>query len=122
MATLTPPGATRDIQFTPPDAGLYFYQPLVQFHSGEQLGRGLYGVVIVDEPKPLPADAELILVLSDWWLDAQAQIVGDFDNPADALRQGRYGAVTSVNSAEKTAPLAYPPSVVARDWADGRGN
>jgi FtsP/CotA-like multicopper oxidase with cupredoxin domain len=103
------PGETRDFRFTPPDAGTYLYQPLIQFRSGEQLGRGLYGVVIVDDAKPLPADAELVLVLSDWRLDAKAQIVGDFDNPADALRQGRYGAVTSVNSVEKTAPLAYPP-------------
>jgi FtsP/CotA-like multicopper oxidase with cupredoxin domain len=108
------PGEKRDIKFTPPDAGLYFYQPLIQFHSGEQLGRGLYGAIIVDEPHPLPADAELILILSDWRLDAQAQIVGDFDNPADALRQGRYGAVTSVNSNAKTPPLTYPPGARLR--------
>ena len=108
------PGETRDIKFTPPDAGLYFYQPLIQFHSGEQLGRGLYGALIVDEPHPIPADAELILILSDWQLDAQAQIISDFDNPADALRQGRYGAVTSVNSNAKTPPLIYPPGARLR--------
>ena len=108
------PGETRDIKFTPPDAGIYFYQPLIQFHSGEQLGRGLYGAVIVDEAHPLPVDAELILILSDWRLDAQAQIIGDFDNPADALRQGRYGAVTSVNSSAKLAPLTYAPGARLR--------
>ena len=61
-------------------------------------------------PKPVAADAELILVLSDWRLDAAAQIVPDFDNPADALREGRFGGVASVNSSARTGPLAYPPA------------
>ena len=67
------------------------------------MGRGLYGALIVDEPTPPPVDHDLLLVIADWRLDASGQIVGDFDNPADALRQGRFGAEISVNS--KAAPL-----------------
>jgi FtsP/CotA-like multicopper oxidase with cupredoxin domain len=101
------PGETRDFRFAPPDAGTYFYQPLVQPFSGEQLGRGLYGVVIVDEPQRIFSDADLVLVLDDWRLDAAGQIIPDFDNPADVIRQGRLGAVSSVNSRTKTPPLSF---------------
>jgi FtsP/CotA-like multicopper oxidase with cupredoxin domain len=108
------PGETREIRFTPPDAGTYFYQPLIQPFSGEQLGRGLYGAVIVDEPNPIAVDDDLVVLLNDWRLDASGQIVGDFDNPADALRQGRYGAVTGVNGRTGAASLAYPPGARLR--------
>jgi FtsP/CotA-like multicopper oxidase with cupredoxin domain len=109
MQKAVAPGETRDFQFTPPDAGTFFYQPLIQPFSGEQLGRGLYGVAIVDEEKPVLSDSELILVLDDWRLDAKGQIVDDFDHPADVLRQGRLGAVAGVNARARTAPLIFPP-------------
>ncbi|MCI4678467.1 multicopper oxidase family protein [Rhodoblastus acidophilus] len=108
------PGESRDFRFTPPDAGTFFYQPLIQPFSGEQLGRGLQGVVIVDEPKPIFSDSELILVLDDWRLDAKGQIVPDFDHPADVLRQGRLGAVGSVNARAKPAPLTFAPGARLR--------
>ncbi len=108
------PGETREIQFTPPDAGTFLYQPLVQPHSGEQLSRGLFGAVIVDEPNPIPADNELVLLLNDWRLDAKAQITGDFDNPADVLRQGRFGATIATNGAQKLAPVEQKPGARLR--------
>lgn len=66
------PGMTQDpidvggsfrYEFTVPDPGTYFYHP----HSGVQLDRGLYGVLIVDDPhEPGDYDAEWIVVLDDW--------------------------------------------------------
>jgi FtsP/CotA-like multicopper oxidase with cupredoxin domain len=108
------PGESRDLRFTPPDAGTFFVQPLIQPHSGEQLGRGLYGAVIVDEPNPVPVDDDLVLLLDDWRLDASAQIIGDFDNPADALRQGRFGAVTGLNGKAGAKSQVYPPGARLR--------
>ncbi|MGO9388878.1 multicopper oxidase family protein [Rhodoblastus sp.] len=108
------PGESRDLRFTPPDAGTFFVQPLIQPHSGEQLGRGIYAAVIVDEANPVPVDDDLVLLLDDWRLDASAQIVGDFDNPADALRQGRFGAVTGVNGKAGAAAQIYPPGARLR--------
>jgi FtsP/CotA-like multicopper oxidase with cupredoxin domain len=108
------PGETREIRFLAPDAGTYFYQPLIQPFSGEQQGRGLYGAVIVDEPNPVAVDDDLVLLLDDWRLDASGQIARDFDNPADALRQGRYGAAAGVNGRAGATSLLYPPGARLR--------
>ena len=40
------PGSRFTYEFTVPDPGTYFYHP----HSGVQLDRGLYGVLVVDDP------------------------------------------------------------------------
>lgn len=58
-----PAGGSFDYEFTTPDPGTYFYHP----HSGVQLDRGLYGVLIVDDPaEPGGYDDEWIVVLDDW--------------------------------------------------------
>ncbi len=98
------PGASFDIRFTPPDAGLFWFHPHVFPHSAEQIGRGLYGVLIVDEPDPPKVDQDLLVVLDDWSLDAKGQIDGDFLDPAQARGAGRIGALVTVDA--KAAPLA----------------
>ncbi len=56
-------GDTFRYEFTVPDPGTYFYHP----HSGVQLDRGLYGVLVVDDPaEPGAYDAEWVVVLDDW--------------------------------------------------------
>jgi len=56
-------GARFTYQFTAPDPGTYFYHP----HTGVQLDRGLYGVLVVDDPaEPARYDDEWIVVLDDW--------------------------------------------------------
>ena len=50
-------------EFTAPDPGTYFYHP----HSGVQLDRGLYGVLVVEDPQePGDYDLEWVVVLDDW--------------------------------------------------------
>lgn len=66
------PGVTQDpigaggrftYEFTLPNSGTYFYHP----HSGVQLDRALYGVLIVDDPNDAGRyDQEWIVVLDDW--------------------------------------------------------
>ena len=41
------PGQSFNYEFTPPDAGTYWYHSHV--NTGEQVDRGIYGVLIVDE-------------------------------------------------------------------------
>ena len=56
-------GSRFTYEFTAPDPGTYFYHP----HSGVQLDRGLYGVLIVDDPQEAgDYDQEWIVVLDDW--------------------------------------------------------
>ena len=60
------PGQSFDYRFTPPDAGTFWYH--THFGSSEQLARGLYGVLIVEEPDAPPVDRDLMLVIDDWRL------------------------------------------------------
>src|SRR6266511_1410645 len=57
------PGHDGAYRFTLRDPGTYWYHP----HVGVQLDRGLYGVVIVDDPREAGGyDVELVVVLDDW--------------------------------------------------------
>ena len=89
------PGASFVYDFTPPDAGTYWYHSHV--NSAEQIGRGLYGALIVEEPEQLNFDRDITWVLDDWRLDPEAQIIGDFDNPRDLARAGRLGNTITLN-------------------------
>ena len=56
-------GALFTYDFTVPDPGTYFYHP----HSGVQLDRGLYGVLVVEDPAERgDYDSEWVVVLDDW--------------------------------------------------------
>ena len=56
-------GGRHTYEFTAPDPGTYFYHP----HSGVQLDRALYGVLVVDDPREAGRyDAEWVVVLDDW--------------------------------------------------------
>jgi FtsP/CotA-like multicopper oxidase with cupredoxin domain len=89
------PGETFVYRYTPPDAGTYWYHSHV--NTAEQVGRGLYGPVIVEESEAPPVDRDLVWVLDDWKLDQRAQIVGDFNNPRDLARAGRLGNTVTIN-------------------------
>ena len=57
------PGGQFTYEFTVPDPGTYFYHP----HVGVQLDRGLYGVLLVDDPNDTGRyDADWTVVLDDW--------------------------------------------------------
>jgi len=70
-------GGGFQYEFTVPDPGTYFYHP----HSGVQLDRGLYGVLVVDDPaEPGNYDEEWIVVLDDW-------VDGTGRTPDEVLKQ-----------------------------------
>ena len=101
-----PPGGSFDYRFTPPDSGLFWYHPQVLPFAREQQGRGLYGVMIVDEPEPPQVDRDMLVVLDDWKLDGKGQIAG-FDTAPDA---GRMGALVTVNARAVPVDQTLPPS------------
>lgn len=89
------PGGRFLYEFDVPDAGTYWYHP--HQRGFEQVGRGLYGPLIVEEKQPVKIDRELTWVLDDWRLGRDAQIAGDFTNGMDMSHAGRIGNTVTVN-------------------------
>lgn len=87
------------------DAGLFCYRPSVWPNTPELMGRGLKGLLVVDEPHPLEADADLLTLLDEWRLDSQGRIEGDFHNAQEAAKEGRISPLLAVSG--KAAPTTY---------------
>ena len=91
------PGASFDYRFRAPDAGTFWYHS--HLYSSEQLERGLYGVLIVEEPAPVAVDRDIVLVLDDWRLTSEGKLdEASFRSLHDAAHDGRIGAHLTVNS------------------------
>ncbi|GIT87353.1 multicopper oxidase family protein [Roseobacter sp. OBYS 0001] len=90
------PGATFLYDFVLPDAGTYWYHP--HNRTYEQMARGLYGALIVDEATGAPeVDLDEVLLLDDWRLSDDAQIAEGFGNMRDWSHAGRIGNWITVN-------------------------
>ena len=89
------PGGRFVYEFALPDAGTYWYHP--HLGSPEQVARGLYGALVVEERNPPPVDRDLVWVLSDWRLDREARLVENFVSAMDASHAGRIGNTVTVN-------------------------
>src|SRR6266568_2274100 len=89
------PGQRFTYEFTAPDAGTFWYHPHAD--SLQQLGRGMAGALIVDEREPVAVDRDVLWVLTDWRLTAEAQIASGFGNGMDAAMSGRVGNTVTVN-------------------------
>ncbi len=89
------PGQRFTYEFTPPDAGTFWYHPHAD--SLQQLGRGLAGAFIVEEPEPVAVDREVVWMLTDWRLTTEAQIASGFGNGMDAAMSGRVGNTVTLN-------------------------
>jgi FtsP/CotA-like multicopper oxidase with cupredoxin domain len=89
------PGQSFDYEFTCPDAGTFWYHP--HQRSFAQVGRGLFGALIVEEHKPLPVDRDVVWVLNDWRLLRDASISDDFGNMHDMSHNGRVGNTVTIN-------------------------
>ncbi|WP_171182112.1 multicopper oxidase family protein [Ruegeria sp. HKCCD8929] len=71
------------------DAGTYWYHSHNQ--STEQVARGLYGVILVDEEQAPDIDHDITVLLDDWRLSETAQITDDFGAMHDWTHAGRMG-------------------------------
>ena len=97
------PGESFVYEFTPPDAGTFWYHPHVD--TLQQLGRGLAGALIVEEPEPVAVDRDLLWLIEDWRLDDRGRIAGGFGNRMEAGMSGRIGNTVTINGrvAEKVS-------------------
>ena len=115
------PGATFTYEFTPKDAGTFWFHPHVR--ASEQVERGLYGVLIVEDAEPPPYTSETIWVLDDWRLDATGQIDPNFNTRHDLAMDGRWGGAVTVNGRTDTTVHVRPGERVRvrmLDSANGR--
>jgi FtsP/CotA-like multicopper oxidase with cupredoxin domain len=92
-------GSTIDIDFTPPDAGTFWFGPLL--HASEQRDMGLYGMLIVDEAAPRDW-LDVPLIFDDWNLDEQGKPKGKFGDLDSAIAEGRQGNWFTLNSSFKS--------------------
>ncbi len=112
--TAVPPGASFDYRRALNDPGLFCYRPSVFPRTAELMGRGLKGLVVVDEATPLGGDADLAVILDDWRLDAKSAADGDFANPAEARGAGRIGTLLTVNGASAPETHEFAPGARVR--------
>ena len=91
-----PPGGDFLYDFVVPDAGTYWYHP--HNRTWEQMARGLYGALIVEEPEPPQVDREEVLIIDDWRLSEDATIHESFGAMMDLSHAGRIGNWVTVNS------------------------
>ncbi len=89
------PGRDFTYEFVLPDAGTFFYHP--HQRSYEQMARGLAGALIVEEREPPQVDRDVLWVLGDYRLDADASIRGGFGNSMDKSHAGRIGNTVTIN-------------------------
>ena len=97
------PGETFLYEFDAFDAGTFWYHP--HQRSFEQVGRGLYGALIVEEAEPIRVDRDVTWVLDDWRLTQTGAISDDFGNRHDAAHGGRIGNTVTING---RVPDSFP--------------
>ena len=90
------PGDDFLYDFALPDAGTYWYHP--HNRTYEQMARGLYGALVVDEAASAPdVDLDEVLLLDDWRLTDDAQIADGFGSMHDRSHSGSIGNWITVN-------------------------
>ena len=89
------PGETFVYEFVPKDAGTFWFHPHIR--SSEQVERGLFGVLIVEEERPPAYSRDVVWVVDDWRLGGDGEIDPRFNTPGDLMHDGRWGNVVTVN-------------------------
>lgn len=99
------PGGSFVYEFTPKDAGTFWFHPHVR--SSEQVERGLYGVLIVEDAVPPAYSRDVAWMIDDWLLDREGQVYPHFNTPHDLSHDGRWGNVITVNGRTDTVLEAH---------------
>ncbi|MEP5091505.1 MAG: multicopper oxidase family protein [Paracoccaceae bacterium] len=89
-----PDGGDFEYRFVAPDAGTFWYHS--HSRSWEQVARGLYGPLVVEEITPPDVDADIIVIVDDWRLGEDAVFIDDFDAMFHFAHGGRMGNYAKV--------------------------
>jgi FtsP/CotA-like multicopper oxidase with cupredoxin domain len=87
-------GETFAYEFTPPDAGTYWYHPHCMTMS--QMAHGLTGVMVIDEESDPGFDGDEVVNLRDFRLQDDGSFLPYF-TPRGAARSGTFGNVQTAN-------------------------
>ena len=74
-------GGDFHYQFRAPDAGTYWYHS--HNRSWEQVARGLYGPLIVEETVPPDVDHDFIVMIDDWRVTEDGTLADGFEEMHD---------------------------------------
>ncbi|MEP2532457.1 multicopper oxidase family protein [Shimia sp.] len=86
---LVPTGGGFDYRFRVPDAGTYWYHS--HNRSWEQVAKGLYGPLIIEEHTPPHVDHDITVILDDWRVEEAGALKGGFGDMHDFAHAGRMG-------------------------------
>ena len=106
------PGDTFVYEFTPPDAGTFWFHPHVR--SNVQVEAGLYGALVVHEDAALApsVDADRIFVLDDVLLEDG--VIAEESSNHMVQMHGRFGNTLLVNGQEDPLSIDLRPDGVER--------
>ncbi|MFE7631369.1 multicopper oxidase family protein [Kocuria sp. NPDC057446] len=102
------PGESFDYEFVLPEdhpPGTYWYHPHHHGHVADQIAAGLYGVIVVEDPDPVPVARERVLVVSDLTLDGSGE-PAEVSPPQRMM--GREGETVLVNGQVRPEATAAP--------------
>jgi FtsP/CotA-like multicopper oxidase with cupredoxin domain len=100
------PGRSFTHAFSPPDAGTFFFHP--HCDTVAQLGRGLAGVLIVeDEAEQGLFASDLVCAIKDWRLKSDGSF-DVFSTDKGASHGGTFGNLRTVNGRTAAAALRAP--------------
>jgi len=97
------PGESFDYAFAVPDAGTFWYHS--HNRSWEQVAKGLFGPLIVEELQPPDVDHDITVILDDWRLDEDGALMGGFGNRHDVSHAGRLGNYAKIQASQESARL-----------------
>lgn len=100
---LVQPGESFDYSFTAPDAGTFWYHS--HNRSWEQVAKGLYGPLIVEELDPPKVDHDITVMLDDWRIEESGALTGGFGNMHDFAHAGRMGNYAKILPSQETVRL-----------------
>jgi FtsP/CotA-like multicopper oxidase with cupredoxin domain len=101
------PGASFDYRFRPPDPGVILIRPLVPGGSGEAAGRGLGGLLVVEERESPDVAGDFGLVVRDWRTERSGAL-SPFGVPMEAALAGRLGNTLTLNGEETPNRIEAP--------------
>jgi len=88
------------------EAGTFWYHP--HFNAGEQLERGLKGVLIVEARDKLPWSQDIVWLLDDWLFQRDGTIFPRFNTHRDLMHDGRWGNAITINGQVKPVLSVAP--------------